>query len=44
MESDSRWQAYVKEQLEPRNAQENVFNWKCGRPTVHEPGKGRATG
>ncbi|KAI7837910.1 hypothetical protein COHA_008291 [Chlorella ohadii] len=37
MESDSRWQAYVKEQLEPRNAEENVFNWKCGRPTVHEP-------
>ncbi|KAI3432394.1 hypothetical protein D9Q98_003950 [Chlorella vulgaris] len=37
MEGDPGWQAYVKERLEPRNAQENVFAWKCGRPTVHEP-------
>lgn len=38
MDADPRWQQYVKERLEPRNAEENVFAWKCGRPTVHEPG------
>lgn len=38
MEGDQRWQAYVRGELEPRNAEENVFSWKCGRPTVHEPG------
>ena len=38
MEGDQRWQQYVRERLEPRNAQENVYAWKCGRPTVHEPG------
>lgn len=37
MEGNLRWQAYLREELEPRNAEENVFNWKCGRPTVHEP-------
>lgn len=37
MEGDERWQAYVRERLEPRNAEESVFAWKCGRPTVHEP-------
>ncbi|PSC73252.1 serine threonine-phosphatase 6 regulatory subunit 3-like isoform X1 [Micractinium conductrix] len=37
MEGDQRWQQYVRERLEPRNAQENVYAWKCGRPTVHEP-------
>lgn len=38
LDAEPRWQQYVKERLEPRNAQENVFAWKCGRPTVHEPG------
>lgn len=38
MEGDARWQAYVRETLEPRNAEESVFAWKCGRPTVHEQG------
>jgi hypothetical protein len=37
MEADPQWQQYVKERLEPRNALESVFAWKCGRPTVHEP-------
>lgn len=39
MEGNLRWQKYLREELEPRNAEENVFNWKCGRPTVHEPGE-----
>lgn len=38
MDAEERWQQFVKERLEPRNAEENVFAWKCGRPTVHEPG------
>lgn len=37
MDTEERWQQFVKERLEPRNAEENVFAWKCGRPTVHEP-------
>ena len=37
MEADPQWQQYVNERLEPRNALESVFAWKCGRPTVHEP-------
>ncbi|KAL4434788.1 hypothetical protein ABPG77_005315 [Micractinium sp. CCAP 211/92] len=37
MDAEERWQQFVKERLEPRNAEENVFAWKCGRPTVHEP-------
>ena len=41
MEADPQWQQYVKERLEPRNALESVFAWKCGRPTVHEPSEPR---
>lgn len=41
MDDDARWQAYVRERLEPRNAQESVYAWKCGRPAVHEPGARR---
>ncbi|KAL4423891.1 hypothetical protein ABPG75_001192 [Micractinium tetrahymenae] len=37
MDADGHWQQYVKERLDPRNAEENVYAWKCGRPTMHEP-------
>jgi hypothetical protein len=38
MDADPAWQTYVHEQLQPRNAREDVNAWQCGRPTAHEPG------
>ncbi|KFM28361.1 Serine/threonine-protein phosphatase 6 regulatory subunit 2 [Auxenochlorella protothecoides] len=35
LRASPEWEAFVRDQLEPRNALESVFAWQCGRPTMH---------